>query len=62
MTKVEARRVDTYHNGDKTVVVGVRITIEELAALDRLIENSDAYDNRSEAFRYWLETAGTRKR
>ena len=54
MTKMEQRRTEKYHNGEKTIVVGVRMTIAERDALDAHIERSIMYDNRSEAFRYAL--------
>ena len=62
MTKMEKRRTEKYHNGEKTVVVGVRMTIAERDALDAHIERSIMYDNRSEAFRYALEVQMLRKR
>jgi len=62
MTKMEKRRTEKYHNGEKTVVVGVRMTIAERDALDAKIENSNMYENRSEAFRYALEMQILRKR
>jgi photosystem II stability/assembly factor-like uncharacterized protein len=62
MTKMEKRRTEKYHNGEKTVVVGVRMTIAERDALDAKIENSNMFENRSEAFRYALEMQILRKR
>ena len=62
MTKMEKRRTEKYHNGEKTVVVGVRMTIAERDALDAKIENSNMFENRSEAFRYALEKQILRKR
>jgi Arc/MetJ-type ribon-helix-helix transcriptional regulator len=62
MTKMEKRRTEAYHNGEKTVVVGVRMTLAERDALDAKIENSNMFENRSEAFRYALEMQILRKR
>jgi hypothetical protein len=62
MTKMEKRRTEKYHNGEKTVVVGVRMTIAERDELDAKIENSSMFENRSEAFRYALEMQILRKR
>ena len=62
MTKMAKRRTEKYHNGEKTVVVGVRMTIAERDALDAKIENSNMFENRSEAFRYALEMQILRKR
>jgi len=62
MNKMEARRVDKYHNGVTTVVVACRMTLEERDQFDEKIANSDAYDNRSEGLRYLLLTELLRKR
>ena len=62
MTKAEHRQIDRYHNGDKTSVVGVRMTIEERDLLDEHIDNSSLVESRSQALRYGMEQTFFRKR
>jgi len=62
MTKAEHRQIDLYHNGDKTIVVGVRMTIEERDLLDEHINNSSLVESRSQALRYGMEQTFFRKR
>jgi hypothetical protein len=62
MTKAEHRQIDRYHNGDQTVVVGVRMTIEERDLLDEHIDNSSLVESRSQALRYSMEQTYFRKR